>query len=97
MPPVIYVTDMPGVPMLGLRSSGFSSYGGVQQKRRRDALCHAPVAGLRHLDAALGKGAAYLVTGSAAILSHAAESVIHVVAAGFAAFSRGLSTRAAIH
>ena len=43
----------------------------------------------------LGKGAAYLMTGSAAILSDAAESVIHVVAVAFAAFSLWLSTRPA--
>lgn len=43
----------------------------------------------------LGKGAAYLLTGSAAILSDAAESVIHVIAVAFAAFSLWLSTRSA--
>jgi cation diffusion facilitator family transporter len=43
----------------------------------------------------LGKTAAYFLTGSAAILSDAAESVIHVVAVGFAAFSLRLSTRPA--
>jgi cation diffusion facilitator family transporter len=41
----------------------------------------------------LGKGAAYFITGSAAIFSDAAESVIHVVAVGFAAFSLWLSIR----
>ena len=43
----------------------------------------------------LGKGAAYFMTGSAAILSDAAESVIHVIAVAFAAFSLWLSTRPA--
>jgi cation diffusion facilitator family transporter len=43
----------------------------------------------------LGKTAAYLLTGSAAIFSDAAESVIHVVAVAFAAFSLRLSTRPA--
>src|SRR3990172_475924 len=43
----------------------------------------------------LGKTTAYFVTGSAAILSDAAESVIHVVAVAFAAFSLRLSTRPA--
>lgn len=43
----------------------------------------------------LGKTGAYLVTGSAAILSDAIESVIHVVAVGFAAFSLWLSARPA--
>jgi cation diffusion facilitator family transporter len=39
----------------------------------------------------VGKGLAYLWTGSAAILSDAAESVVHVVAVGFAAYSLWLS------
>jgi cation diffusion facilitator family transporter len=43
----------------------------------------------------LGKTTAYFVTGSAAILSDAAESVIHVVAVAFAAFSLQLSTKPA--
>lgn len=43
----------------------------------------------------IGKLAAYLMTGSAAILSDAAESVVHVVAVAFAAFSLRLSTRPA--
>jgi len=42
-----------------------------------------------------GKTAAYLLTGSSAILSDAAESVIHVAAVGFAAFSLRLSFRPA--
>jgi len=44
-----------------------------------------------------GKVAAYFLTGSAAILSDAAESVVHVVAVGFAAFSLWLSARPANH
>jgi cation diffusion facilitator family transporter len=43
----------------------------------------------------LAKTAAYLVTGSAAILSDASESVVHVIAVGFAAFSLRLSVRPA--
>jgi cation diffusion facilitator family transporter len=43
----------------------------------------------------LGKTAAWWITGSAAILSDALESVIHVVAVGFAAFSLWLSSRPA--
>jgi len=43
----------------------------------------------------VGKGTAYLVTGSTAILSDAAESVVHVIAVGFAAFALWLSTRPA--
>ncbi|MEX2260573.1 MAG: cation diffusion facilitator family transporter [Bryobacteraceae bacterium] len=42
-----------------------------------------------------GKFTAYLLTGSAAILSDAGESVVHVVAVGFAAFSLWLSGRPA--
>ncbi len=43
----------------------------------------------------VGKLAAYLLTGSAAIFSDAAESVVHVVAVSFAAFSLWLSSRPA--
>ncbi|HSP91569.1 MAG TPA: cation diffusion facilitator family transporter, partial [Vicinamibacterales bacterium] len=43
----------------------------------------------------LGKVSAYLLTGSAAILSDALESVIHVLAVGFAAFSLHLSAKPA--
>jgi len=43
----------------------------------------------------LGKTAAYIMTGSAAILSDAAESVVHVVAVAFAAFSLRLSRKPA--
>lgn len=44
----------------------------------------------------IGKVAAYLLTGSSAIFSDAAESVVHVVAVAFAAFSLWLSTRPAV-
>ena len=43
----------------------------------------------------VGKVSAYLMTGSAAILSDALESVIHVLAVGFAAFSLYLSAKPA--
>jgi cation diffusion facilitator family transporter len=43
----------------------------------------------------LGKSAAYFVTGSAAILSDFAESVVHVIAVAFAAFSLRLSAKPA--
>jgi cation diffusion facilitator family transporter len=43
----------------------------------------------------LGKTTAYLMTGSAAILSDFAESVVHVVAVAFAAFSLRLSAKPA--
>lgn len=42
-----------------------------------------------------GKVVAWLLTGSAAILSDAAESIIHVIAVGFAAYSLRLSMRPA--
>jgi cation diffusion facilitator family transporter len=42
-----------------------------------------------------GKWYAYSITGSAAILSDAAESVVHVIAVGFATFSLWLSRRPA--
>jgi cation diffusion facilitator family transporter len=44
-----------------------------------------------------GKTAAYFLTHSAAIFSDAAESVIHVIAVGFASFSLRLSMRPASH
>jgi cation diffusion facilitator family transporter len=43
-----------------------------------------------------GKMTAYLLTGSAAIFSDAAESVVHVVAVAFAVFSLWLSIRPAV-
>jgi cation diffusion facilitator family transporter len=43
----------------------------------------------------LAKRAAYMATGSSAILSDAAESVVHLVAVAFAAFSLWLSVRPA--
>jgi len=43
----------------------------------------------------LGKATAYYVTGSAAILSDFAESVVHVIAVAFAAFSLRLSLKPA--
>ena len=62
----------------------------VRQTRRAMALSLA--FGLLML---LTKTAAYLVTGSAAILSDASESIVHVIAVGFAAFSLRLSVRPA--
>ena len=43
----------------------------------------------------LGKSVAYYMTGSAAILSDFAESVVHVIAVAFSAFSLRLSTKPA--
>jgi cation diffusion facilitator family transporter len=58
----------------------------------RVAMCLSLAIGVLML---AGKVAAYLLTGSAAILSDAAESVIHVVAVAFAAFSLRVSARPA--
>jgi cation diffusion facilitator family transporter len=43
----------------------------------------------------IGKTTVYFMTHSAAIFSDAAESVVHVIAVGFASFSLRLSTRSA--
>jgi len=43
----------------------------------------------------LGKVTAYWLTGSAAVLTDAAESVVHVIAVGFATYALWLSTRPA--
>ena len=43
----------------------------------------------------IGKWYAYIITGSAAILSDAAESVVHIIAVAFAAYSMWLSFRPA--
>jgi cation diffusion facilitator family transporter len=45
----------------------------------------------------IGKTAAFFMTHSSAIFSDAAESVIHVIAVGFASFSLRLSTKPASH
>ena len=45
----------------------------------------------------VGKSTAYFMTHSVAIFSDAAESVIHVIAVGFASFSLRLSVRPASH
>jgi divalent metal cation (Fe/Co/Zn/Cd) transporter len=43
----------------------------------------------------IGKTTVYFMTHSAAIFSDAAESVVHVIAVGFASFSLRLSTKSA--
>jgi cation diffusion facilitator family transporter len=69
-----------------------------EAKQQRDTLRRAMtlsvVVGLLML---IGKMAAWWITGSAAILSDAVESVVHVVAVGFAALSLRLSYRPADH
>ncbi|MBI2820139.1 MAG: cation transporter [Acidobacteria bacterium] len=61
-------------------------------RRARLAMWLSLAAGLLML---AGKWAAYLMTGSAAIFSDAAESVVHVAAVGFASYSLMLSGRPA--
>lgn len=58
--------------------------------QRRQAMRLSLLVGILML---IGKGSAYLLTGSAAILSDAAESVVHVIAVAFAAFSLWLSAQ----
>lgn len=69
--------------------------GKVEEQNRdaRLAMWLSLIVGLLML---VGKVAAYLFTGSSAIFSDAAESVVHVVAVAFAVFSLWLSTRPAV-
>ena len=71
------------------------SLGNVEQQNRdaRLAMWLSLIVGLFML---VGKVTAYLFTGSSAIFSDAAESVVHVVAVAFAVFSLWLSTRPAV-
>jgi cation diffusion facilitator family transporter len=62
------------------------------EKRVRFAMSLSLAAGLLML---AGKWAAYLMTGSTAIFSDAVESVVHVAAVAFAAYSLWLSSRPA--
>jgi cation diffusion facilitator family transporter len=64
-----------------------------QQSDSRFAMRLSLIVGVLML---VGKVAAYLFTGSSAIFSDAAESVVHVVAVAFAVFSLWLSTRPAV-
>jgi len=68
-------------------------------QRDERELCAARFAMRLSLAAGVGKTTAYYMTGSAAILSDFAESVVHVIAVAiavaFAAFSLRLSTKPA--
>lgn len=64
-----------------------------QNRDARFAMRLSLIVGLLML---VGKVAAYWYTGSSAIFSDTAESVVHVVAVGFATFSLWLSTRPAV-
>lgn len=72
-----------------------AAQGKIEQQNReaRFAMKLSLIIGLAML---VGKVAAYLFTGSSAIFSDAAESVVHVVAVAFASFSLWLSTRPAV-
>lgn len=70
-----------------------STDGDRRQRDARFAMRLSLVIGVLML---AGKMTAYLNTGSAAVFSDAAESVVHVVAVAFAVFSLWLSTRPAI-
>lgn len=72
------------------KESGADPDSSVRDRRR--AMRLSLVVGVAML---MGKMVAYRLTGSAAILSDAAESVIHVAAVAFAAFSLSLSLRPA--
>lgn len=67
----------------------------IEQQNRdaRFAMWLSLIVGLLML---VSKVTAYLLTGSSAIFSDAAESVVHVVAVGFAVFSLWLSMRPAV-
>ncbi len=65
----------------------------LQNRDARFAMRLSLIVGLLML---VGKVAAFLFTGSSAIFSDAAESVVHVVAVAFAVFSLWLSARPAV-
>jgi cation diffusion facilitator family transporter len=69
---------------------------GKIEKQRRDARFAMRLSLIVGVLMLVGKVAAYLFTGSSAIFSDAAESVVHVVAVAFAVFSLWLSTRPAV-
>lgn len=66
------------------------------ERQNRDARFAMRVSMFVGLLMLVGKVAAYLYTGSSAIFSDAAESVVHVAAVAFAVFSLWLSTRPAV-
>jgi cation diffusion facilitator family transporter len=66
------------------------------EKHNRDARFAMRLSLMVGLLMLVGKVAAYWFTGSSAIFSDAAESVVHVVAVAFAVFSLWLSTRPAV-
>jgi cation diffusion facilitator family transporter len=73
-------------------SPSASPYSRAELRAARFAMRLSLLVGVMML---LGKSAAYFMTGSAAILSDFAESVVHVIAVAFAVFSLRLSTKPA--
>ena len=73
-------------------SPSASPYSRAELRAARFAMRLSLLVGVMML---LGKSAAYFMTGSAAILSDFAESVVHVIADAFAVFSLRLSTKPA--
>jgi Co/Zn/Cd efflux system component len=75
--------------------AGANAVGEIERQRRdaRFAMRLSLIVGVLML---VGKVTAYAFTGSSAIFSDAAESVVHVVAVAFAVFSLWLSTRPAV-
>jgi cation diffusion facilitator family transporter len=69
---------------------------GKRQKQHREAQFAMRLSLLVSVLMLTGKMTAYLLTGSSAIFSDAAESVVHVVVVTFALFSLWLSTRPAV-
>jgi cation diffusion facilitator family transporter len=67
-----------------------------RQKQHRDARFALRLSLIAGVVMLTGKMTAYLLTGSSAIFSDAAESVVHVVVVAFAVFSLWLSTRPAV-
>ncbi len=68
---------------------------GRNERELREALFAMRLSLIVGLVMLIGKTSIYLITHSAAIFSDAAESVVHVIAVGFAWFSLRLSTRSA--
>ena len=66
------------------------------EQQRRDAIFAMRLSLFVGVLMLAGKMSAYLATGSSAIFSDAAESVVHVVAVAFAVFSLWLSMRPAV-
>jgi len=65
------------------------------QRELRDARFAMRLSLIVGLAMLIGKTTIYFMTSSAAVFSDAAESVVHVIAVGFASFSLRLSTRSA--